>query len=357
MVILVISNKTTSPIALQDPSGLSPFSITIPPSGFELVTVTQQQADSLSGILNRAKNSNFLDWTVDPTEAASIVYGSGQDGKVVFDGVTAYPFATLVGSVYTLNRDIWIADGSQCVTGVTVYTAGNKGFCAGEYINDGTLHNNGKNAVGGTAGAASALGTTGIGTAGGNGRANATGLAGSAQGNGLGDGTGAGGAGGSGGANAGGSGGTYTGTFANGGANYLSPMLSGYLQSQTSGGNQAQTQIIGGGAGGGGGGSDNAGVTGGGGGGGGGVLPWHCAIFVNNGVVECLGGNAANASGAGGNGGGGGGGGGGCILSLASARAGSGQYLVTGGNPGLGIGTGSAGTKGSDGHKNLFKFP
>lgn len=368
MVILVVTNNTASPVAIQDPSGLTPLSTRIAGNALALIKVTQQQADNLTPVLDAAQAAGFLTWSADPSDAASIVFGSGQDGQAIFDGTNTFPFATLLSGVYTLTRDIFIADGSHNLSGITVYGAGFKGFTAGEFINDGTIHNNGKNAVGGTAGAGSAIGTTGIGTAGGNGRAANTGLAGTNQSNTLTDAGAAGGAGGAGGANAGGAGGTYTPNPINGGGNFLTPILTGFQFAASSGGNQATVTIIGGGAGGGGaggggGGSDNAGVTGGGGGGGAGCMTWHAAILVNNGTIECLGGNGADAAGAGaagagGNGGGGGGGGGGGIIeSVASARAGSGQYLVTGGLPGNGFGTGAKGIKGSDGHKNLVRFP
>jgi len=357
MVTLIITNKTTSQIVLQDPSGLTPFTARVAGGALVMLTVTQQQADNLAPVLDQAQAANFLTWSADPANAASIVFGSGDHGVAVFDGTNTFPFATLLGSVYTLTTDIFIADGSRTMPGITVYAAGYKGFCSGQYINDGVIHNNGKNAVGGTAGAASAIGTTGVGVAGGAGRANNTGLAGSNQSNTLGDASAAGGAGGAGGVNAGGAGGTYTPSAINGGGNFLTPTLTGFQFSASAGGNQATVTIIGGGAGGGGGGSDNAGVTGGGGGGGGGVLLWHADVLINNGVIECLGGNGANATGAGGNGGGGGGAGGGILESLASARAGSGLYLVTGGLRGLGLGTGINGTQGNNGHKNLFRFP
>lgn len=286
-----------------------------------------------------------------------IIYGGGNDGVVTFDG-RALPFATFDSGVYTLTRDIFLAGGSQNLSGITVYAAGFKSFCNGRFTNYGIIHNDGKDAVLGVAGAASALGTTGVGTAGAAGRTNNTGLNGTNQSNVLGDAAlaaeCAGGNGGRGGANAGGNGGTYTGGFANGGANYLSPMLSGFLYSQTSGGNQAQLSIIGGGAGGGSGGSDNGGVLSGAGGGAAGVLPFHALELFNYGIIRVGGGKGGNASGSGGNGGGGGGGGGGILLSLARRREGGGVYAAPGGAGGAGLGTGGTGGGGHDGHLNLF---
>lgn len=289
----------------------------------------------------------------------SITYGSGQDGDFTFDGVATPSYASRSGTVYTLTRDVFVRDW-HIPSGSTVQTAGYHVFGSGVLTIDdgGLLINDGKNASGGTAGAGSALGTLGIGTAGGAGHANAVGSAGTNQSNTLYDASAlnecAGGHGGAGGANAGGAGGTYAGSAANGGANFLTPMLTGFLFTQTSGGNQAQAGIIGGGAGGGGGGSDNAGVTGGGGGGGGGVL--HCcfATIINNGIIGARGGNGAAASGSGGNGGGGAGGGGGIVLSLARVRSDTGTYDVSGGVGGAGFGTGAAGANGAVGHVNAF---
>ena len=292
-----------------------------------------------------------------PANTTLLVYGSGQDGDFHFDGIAIPTYAVLVGTTYTVNRDVfpnnWIID-----VGITVDTGGFHTFGAGTCLNNGTVSRNGNNAAGGVAGAASALGTLGIGTAGGAGHANGAGSNGTAQSNTLQDAAASGqchgGAGGAGGANAGGTAGAYSVNTANGGSNYLVPMLTGFSFSQTSGGNQAQTVIIGGGSGGGGGGSDNAGVTGGGGGGGGGVLHWVFFQFINNGIMEANGGNGASASGVGGNGGGGGGGGGGVILSLSRFRSGSGAMLVAGGLGGAAVGTGVAGTSGATGHINLF---
>lgn len=295
-------------------------------------------------------------------DEGTIIFGSGQDGIAVFDGVNTFAFATLVGSVYTLSRDVFVAGGSRIAAGVTVKSAGYKGFCNGMFTIDptGVLSCDGNAAALGVAGAASALGTLGIGTAGGAGHAGVgVGSAGTNQSNTLQDAAAAsqcaGGAGGAGGADAGGAGGTYNAVVANGGANYLASMLTGFFFNSSSGGNQATIQIIGGGSGGGGGGADNAGVTGGGGGGGGGVLLWHAYEFVVNGTARALGGAGAAASGSGGNGGGGGGGGGGIILSLARIRSGSGVYAADGGAGGAKLGaSGVAGAAGATGHLNLF---
>lgn len=282
-----------------------------------------------------------------------ILYGNGADGDATLDGVATFTYANLVGSTYTLTRDVFL-NNLTVNPGVTLQSGGFKIFVGSTCTNNGTIAADGKNAALGVAGGSSALGTLGIGTAGGNGRANLTGLAGSNQipANTLGDASPAGGAGGAGGANAGGAGGTYASSFANGGANFLTPYLTGFMFTQNTGGNFAQTNIIGGGAGGGGGGSDNAGVTGGGGGGGGGVLILHAFRLINNNTIRAKGGDGAAASGAGGNGGGGGGGGGGVILQLSRYRSGTGTISAPGGAGGAAVGTGAPGTTGSTGHIN-----
>lgn len=294
---------------------------------------------------------------------ASIVYGSGQDGAPNFNGVNTFAYAIKVGSVYTLTRDVFIADGSIIRSGATVFTSGFRGFCNGKCTIEagGILENDGKNAAANVAGGTSAVGTTGVGTPGGAGRVGVgAGTNGSNQQgvNTVSDASPAGGAGGAGGAQAGGVGGTYATSSTNGGANFLTPMQTGYLFTQQSGGNSASINPIGGGSGGGGGGSDNAGVSGGGGGGGGGVLIWNCYELENNGVIRVRGGNGGDATGAGGNGGGGGGGGGGIVQILAATRYGSGAYDVSGGTGGAKIGAGGvAGVNGNNGHTNLFYFP
>lgn len=290
--------------------------------------------------------------------AVPIIFGSGQDGAAVFDGSNAFTFAAKAGSVYTLNRDVFLADGSSIEAGCTLKTAGFKLFCNGRFWvkANAIMSCDGNAAAGNVAGAASALGTVGIGVAGGAGHVGVgAGTAGSSTSNTLQDANAAGGAGGQAdGGHLGGAGGAYNTNVANGGANYLTPMQTGFLFNSSSGGNQATIGIIGGGAGGGGGGSNNAGANGGGGGGGGGVLLAHVYNFMNDGTVRALGGAGAAGAGSAGDAGGGGGGGGGTILSLAHLRSGSGSYLVTGGAGGDGFGAGAAGVAGNDGHKNLF---
>lgn len=320
---------------------------------------TDQNLSGVAGLTQPWEPDDRFPPTQNDTQIGAIIFGSGQDGDAVLDGTATFAaFAGLVGSTYTLTRDVFLAN-LTVNAGITLQSGGFKIFVSNTLLNRGTIAADGKNAALGVAGAGSAIGTTGIGAAGGAGHAGvAVGSNGSSvqNVNTLSDASAAGGAGGAGGAQAGGLAGTYPTSNTNGGANYLVPMLSGMLFTQQTGGISASINIIQGGAGGGGGGSDNAGVTGGGGGGGGGVLVLHAFWFLNNGTIRAAGGNGAAASGAGGNGGGGGGGGGGIILSIARFRetGPAGVVTVPGGAGGAGFGTGIAGSKGSDGHVNLF---
>ena len=142
-------------------------------------------------------------------QIGSITFGSGQDGLADFDGVNTYSFATLIGSTYTLLRDVFLSGPSFVRSGITVATAGMHTFCNGKLWvqTGGIVDNSGKAAVLNVAGGASAIGTTGVGTPGGAGRVGVgVGTAGNNQqaANTVSDAAAAGGAGGAGGANAGG---------------------------------------------------------------------------------------------------------------------------------------------------------
>jgi hypothetical protein len=134
------------------------------------------------------------------------LFGGGTDGVVDMDGVNAYAaFAGLVGTVYTLTRDV-LASTLTVRAGITLCTAGFRVYCSGTLTTEatGVIHNNGAAAVAGAAGAAAPGGTLtaavagGAGGAGGGAGAAGTAVAASAFG-------GAGGAGGA--ADAGGAGG------------------------------------------------------------------------------------------------------------------------------------------------------
>lgn len=301
-----------------------------------------------SGLEPRVDTSNTL--------YAKLLFGGGSDGKCAFDGTATFTsFASLAGSTYTLTRDVFLGDGSSIASGVTVYTAGYRLFCNGQLTNNGTIHNDGKDASGATGGTASASGSLGIGTAGGNGHSSTAGNGanGTAQSNGLYDVSAAGGTGGGDGTHTGGTSSYAAAAAGNGGSHWLMPMLTGFLQGPSSGGNQGITLPIGGGAGGGGGGNDGANGTGGGGGGGGGVMTLHVYSLVNNGAIHANGGAGAAATGTSGNAGGGGGG---YIINLYRKLSGAGTMTVSGGAGGAKFGsTGTAGAAGSAGDVNQFQ--
>lgn len=109
-----------------------------------------------------------------------------------------------------------------------------------------------------------------------------------------------------------------------------------------------------GGVGGASGGGGNAGGKFGGGGGGGGGLAWiRAKSIVNSGRISCRGGKGGNATSAG-NGGGGGGGGGGVLFMWCDDWTGS-PPDCNGGAAGLGDGTGSNGSAGSDGKILVYR--
>ena len=165
-----------------------------------------------------------------------IFFGDGEESPI-FDGSNTYAYAPKVGSVYTLNRDIFLSS-ATVAAGAELKTGGFRVFCDGRFVNNGIVSANGKPAALGAAGAASTLGSLGVGVAGGAGRANNTGVAGSTQTQSIADGSASGGAGGAGGANAGGSGGLFAPAAANGGADFLFTMQTGCMVGQTSGGNR-----------------------------------------------------------------------------------------------------------------------
>ncbi len=355
---LAASISTASAFSTVDPFGVYPSGSV----AYVADTRTYWMRDRASvlapdGIAVVAGNGggNWLLWHPAAFYTSSI-YGGGEDGAAKFDGATTFAFASLSGGVYTLTRDVFLADGATVAAGITVFSAGFRIMCAGRLTINGTIHCDGHAASGSSGGTTSTLGSLGVGTAGGAGRSATTGANGSAQSNGLQDAQSAGlcvgGAGGAGGANAGGNGGTYSAVVSgNGGANFLFTDLTGFFVGNASGGNQAQLQIVGGGAGGGGGGSDNASATGGGGGGGGGVLLLACWCLINNGVIRANGGAGAAGSGTAGNAGGGGGGGGGIILCTHRFMFGNAE-VAQGGAGGAGFGTGATGSVGAAGHIN-----
>lgn len=289
------------------------------------------------------------------------VAGTGVDGVANFDGTnTLAAFTSTTGSapnlVYTLTRDIYVADGSGVATGKTLNTAGFRIFCSGTWTDNGFRQNNGGAASGtnnGTGGTVAGAGTLGVATAGASG---ATGVGGVSASPSTPFGTASVSNGG-----AGGAGGTAGGT-AGGGNAPPNPLTA------AQGGDQAVYQITqatlgvfilraggiawGGGRGGSAGAGDSVNV-GGGGGGGGGVMTLACYRWAGNGTVGCAGGAGGTPTTAGSSKGVGGGGGGGGGLSIVTCHVNAfvGTHSCLGGVHGNGLnGAGGTGAgNGSDG--------
>jgi hypothetical protein len=254
-------------------------------------------------------------------------WGLAVDGNIYLDGSTTsqfYPFVTYNSSTltYTLTRDVYAGE-FWVYAGYTVITSGWRIFAYTSLTNEGTIHNNGTDASGTTAGTG---GGGGFFRAGGNG---ATGLLAASAGavgtaptlpaaNSM-----IGSVGGRG-ASARSANTTFTGqtnsfaslTFPFGGKQlqnnfdtYMRPIVPATATTQVQatfsiGGGAGAKSIIG------------TTATSGGGGGGGGVLFLASPIMTNAGTVQAKGGAGGNAAGTGGVFGGGGGGGGGTVVLL-----------------------------------------
>lgn len=273
-------------------------------------------------------------------------YGTGADGVVNMDGVNTFAFASLVGSTYTLTRNIFA---SSITIGVTLVTDGYLVYCTGTITGTGTIKW-GTPAVGGNASSsgagagASAAGSGALKNLGGG----TGGGSGSPAGVGTGSASGVGGAGGGGGsASNGGSpaaGGTNTVNFAPGIMAFASLVardisITGFIPYL-------------GGAGGGGGAQGTASNQGGGGGGGssGGTIFIAASTWAGQFTIQSsggAGGNGATANAVGG--GGGGGGGGGASIVIYSTKTWTGSYTLSGGTGGTPGTSGVAGTNGSTG--------
>lgn len=280
------------------------------------------------------------------------LYGDGSDGVCVFDGTNTFAFATLIGSTYSLLRDIYPDDGSSLSSGKTIN--GPFGiYCKGTFTNDGTIGTTpaagsaGSNATtgassGGAGGATITTGTLGVGTLGATGRAGTTGAGGGAlsttQAKGEGGSGGAGGGGGTGNA-AGGSGSSGNAQLVRKVRNPFDTRVFYEYNDMFTG---TSNGLLGGGTGGkggaaGGGGTPGATKAGAGGGGGcGGHMTFvYAKSLVNNGSIHADGG-AGGAGGDGdgieaGPGGGGGGGGGGYVRAVYDTLTGSGTITASGG--------------------------
>jgi len=268
------------------------------------------------------------------------IFGDGSDGVVNFDGTTTVLGLAPSSGVYTLTRDIFLADGSQVSGTGVVKTAGFRVFCAGTLTNGSgrTIHNNGNNAGGSGSGAAISAQTAGL-SGGGNSGGSGAGTQASTVATSLG---GAGGAGGSGSGGAGGASQTPTAPTANRGTVRSVPqsVLGLMLCAATN-----QVLAVNGGVGGSPGGGDGT-NAGGGGAGGGGVVVIAAKSIVNSGTISANGGTGGTPST--GNCGGGGGGGGGVVILTYNTSSGN-AATATGGTGGTKTGTGVNGSNGSGG--------
>lgn len=280
------------------------------------------------------------------------LFGDGSDGVRNFDGSSTILTLAPVAGVYTLVRDIFLADGSQLTNGGTaarIETAGFRVFCSGTLTIAATCSITAQGNAGSsnTAGAATTVGIIGAGSDG-IGRAGGAGVVGAGAGAaGGGASPGLGGSGGAGGTNTGSGtgGGTAGGSTVAPTATQGQPRYYSNLVIMTSPGTNATGYYAGSG---GSGGTGNTAQTSGGGGGGGGFCIVVAFKLVNNGTISANGGNGGNASGAG-NAGGGGGGGGGVVVALCGPGSTTGTIQVNAGSGGTRVGTGANGANGTAG--------
>lgn len=277
-------------------------------------------------------------------------FGDGTDGPIVLDGVAAISGMSRSGSVYTLSKNFF-ADSLTVNSGVTLRTANYQLFCRKTLTNSGNVNNDGNNATGQTAGAAipaAYLGVSQAGASGVAGAANGAASAGVSAGGGIGGSAGVGGVSGAG-NNAGTPGGF---NFGLGGSFQILSNPSIWALGKVFSAANAVTGLIAGASGTSGGAAASS--TSGGGGGGGGILPIAAPIITGTGTFSSRGGNGGNASGAAA--GGGGAGGGGLIWIVTVQQLGPGlSFVLSGGTPGTGVGTGVAGTSGGTGRQiNIF---
>lgn len=284
---------------------------------------------------------------VDEVDPGYGLFGDGSDGVVNFDGSATVLGLAPSSGVYSLTRDVYLADGSQ-VSGSAVIACRNyRIFCTGTFKigasavvrGDGfaaaTAPNAGSAVTAGVyasqgGGGAGKSGTAGAGTAG----AAVTGSVGGAGGaGGIASGSGTGG---------GAAGGTVTAPAAADGVlprNYFAA-VQGYF-----GGSGIYLRS---GAGGGGG-TNTTSSTGGGGGGAGSIVCIVVKKLVNLGAITSKGGAGGAATGTGTGAGGGGGGGGGTVIVVCGPDSTVGTLTVTGGAGGARQGVGANGAAGSGG--------
>lgn len=336
------------------------MSLNLPP---ELKTVFDGIYGRLSN-LERRRLPDFASLSTRPVPDVSQhgIFGDASDGVIDFDGTTTRLGLVPSSGIYTMTRDLYLADLSKVSGTAQLRDAGYRIFCAGEFtIEAGAkVQCNGLAPVGNLAGVAGPGGLFGGGTNGGAGGSfsNAPGgVAANPASQSL------GGTGGSCGTPNNGAtqptGAASPPTAIQGG--FPRNMLQG-VQMTTVGSSNTYQGGTGGRAGGGSTGAGAAGSGGGAGGGGGGNVCIIALILTNLGAIEAKGGAGANATNTLGGGttgaGGGGGGGGGGVVVVCGEGSTTGTVVVTGGALGLGImGTGAAGsngTAGSDGHSFLL---
>ena len=270
-------------------------------------------------------------------------FGDGSDGEEVCNGSLAVNGMSLVGDVYTLQRDCYFTN-LTISSSADVLLDGYRLFVNGLLtIGSGcSIGVPGNNATNGTPGAATTIGTVLGGSAGGTGSTGA-------GGNGVSETNAFGGSGGHGGAGGGsdGTGGVATVPTVNLGSIRHAPEA--LLGAIYAGGGSGWTPISGGC--GGGGGIGGTGTTGGGGGSGGGIAIIATRVITGTGSISVVGGNGGNSSTISANlGDGGGGGGGGLVILVYGDKSGyTGSVLVSGGVGGTGINSGATGAAGSIG--------
>lgn len=343
------ANYTGNPSAIQSPS---------PAPGPGAVVVISLPADTdgatWANLYQSLKTSaDGLTWTWQ--QALGAPFGNGADGNVTLDGTVAAPsWAGKVGTVYSLNRDVFLNNLTVTGAGVQLFTNGYRVFARGTLTTAAGGNVNCDGAAGSTS--TPPTGTVLAGAAGGAGvSVNSVGGAGaSVSANGLG---GAGGAGGIGGTNGGGAIGTVTAPASTlGDPRAFSASTIGCIVG-ISAGAAAVTALRGGGGGSGGGGGGGGGSSGNGGQGGGVLCVVARVLSLANATdIHANGGAGAAATGAGSQGGGGGGGGGCAIIAYGSKNVTlSAASNAAGGAGGAGVNGGATGAAGSNG--SLYDIP
>lgn len=280
------------------------------------------------------------------------LYGAGIDGAIVLNGTTQFLFATLSGSIYTLTRNVW-ATNLTINAGITLKLAGFAIICNGTLQNDGTIHSDGNDASGSTAGTGSGGGYFLGGTNGGAGIAS-----GGAAGPGAiavqpGTASYVGNMGGRGAA-------AWVNAVTQLGATCSTTIFSNFFPGYSIGGwritqniftylnlitpisasgNRFWTPGIGGGSG-----AKSAvgvGCNSGGGGGGGGFAVLRAKTIINTGTIRAAGGKGGDAAGTGANAGGGGGGSGGVIALIYDTLTNTGTISAPGGAGGTSVAGGT----------------